>query len=267
MCEYYGLKTCGEMRELADSEEMERLKNIVYPIDAANLEKGLPPPKLTACQHLKDIYNRRQIAVERDRLELARLHFEAQIPTGFEAANFDTDRPNDAWSLEERSLSDEALRHMRDFGAGLSALPFVVLFGNRGSEKTHLAVAAARRMVLRTGGKTEIANVADMLDRMREGNDRDSAIDYHSQMRRVKEVPLLVLDDFGAERTTAFASEVIYTIVNHRHMYRRPTVVTTNAQILDIKVRGRILSRLLDWQTTKILRLDLPDYRNGQRRK
>ena len=39
---------------------------------------------------------------------------------------------------------------------------------------------------------------------------------------------LLILDDLGAERTTPFAQEFVYAVVDGRYNARKPMVVSTN---------------------------------------
>jgi len=75
------------------------------------------------------------------------------------------------------------------------------------------------------------------------------------------EAPLLVLDDLGAQQTSAWAEEKLYQLLNHRHLQRKPTIVTTNRELKDME--PRIASRLADLQTSTVYHLTAPDYRTG----
>jgi DNA replication protein DnaC len=44
----------------------------------------------------------------------------------------------------------------------------------------------------------------------------------------LREVPLLVLDDLGAERLTDWVTEALFRLINHRFEWRLRTVITTN---------------------------------------
>ena len=61
---------------------------------------------------------------------------------------------------------------------------------------------------------------------------------------------LLILDDFGIERSTEYALEQIYNIINARYLKSKPTIITTNLNFKDIETEqedvmlGRIYSRI-----------------------
>ena len=45
---------------------------------------------------------------------------------------------------------------------------------------------------------------------------------------RLCRYPLLILDDFGMERDTAYGLEQVYSVIDSRYRSRRPLIVTTN---------------------------------------
>ena len=59
---------------------------------------------------------------------------------------------------------------------------------------------------------------------------------------------LLVLDDLGAQKNTAWALEKVYQVVNQRYEGLQPLVVTTNLDLnqLECGVGSRIFGRLLE---------------------
>lgn len=63
---------------------------------------------------------------------------------------------------------------------------------------------------------------------------------------------LLILDDFGIERSTEYALEQIYNIINARYLKSKPTIITTNLNFKDIETEqedimlGRIYSRIIE---------------------
>ena len=71
-------------------------------------------------------------------------------------------------------------------------------------------------------------DVCELLDELREAS-RDNSDRYYELMRSCKEVPCLVLDDMGKERTTAAGMDYLYQIVNHRYRHNLQTILTTNA--------------------------------------
>lgn len=62
--------------------------------------------------------------------------------------------------------------------------------------------------------------------------------------------PLLVLDDLGVERSSPYALEQVYTVIDERVKSGKPMIVTTNLALQDIQnphdmERSRIYSRIL----------------------
>jgi DNA replication protein DnaC len=67
-------------------------------------------------------------------------------------------------------------------------------------------------------------------------------------------VNLLVLDDLGAEVSTAWAIEKLETVINTRCENELPTVITTNCGISDFT--DRIRSRILRWPNNLIIAVE-----------
>lgn len=82
-----------------------------------------------------------------------------------------------------------------------------------------------------------------------------AALPYENRMSVIEEmlkVPLLILDDFGAERVSAYAQETIYLIVDGRYRRKAPLIVATDLPLKVLRAenvspeRKRIYSRLLE---------------------
>jgi len=133
---------------------------------------------------------------------------------------------------------------------------WVVIHGaNHGCGKTHLAAAIAGKALDR-GESVFFAVVPDLLDQLRTAFDPDTTGSRDETFHQIREVPLLVLDDLGAHKTTAWAEEKLYQIVNFRTLSRLPTVITTNLNLAELKAcHPRIYSRALgvDGQSIEIV--------------
>ena len=71
---------------------------------------------------------------------------------------------------------------------------------------------------------------------------------------------LLILDDIGTELSNAFTNSALYTVINERHLKRRPTIISTNLSLAEIEKRysERIFSRLSkDYSLLKIVGSDI----------
>ena len=182
-------------------------------------------------------------AMSRERL--ADFTFESFDPDGYSLA------PEQRASLRGAFLK---AREWADAPEG-----WLVLLGVTGCGKTHLAAAIAGQR-LAAGDRVAFVNVPDLLDALRPGREEDAV----ELLRRVREVPVLILDDLGAQKSTPWAEEKLYQLLNHRHLARLHTVVTTNQGLGEME--PRIASRLADSDVSRLQEITAPDFRTMGRR-
>lgn len=103
---------------------------------------------------------------------------------------------------------------------------WLTLGGRRGAGKSHLAAAIAIEVMRKKGQQAYFRLVSEMLDDLRHGYDDG---EHDAQMSFLKEVPCLILDDLGKERSTPAACDFLYQIIDARYRERRQVIVTTNA--------------------------------------
>ncbi len=71
---------------------------------------------------------------------------------------------------------------------------------------------------------------------------------------------LLILDDIGTELSNTFTNSALYTVINERHLKRRPTIISTNLSLAGLEKRysERIFSRLSkDYSLLEIVGSDI----------
>jgi DNA replication protein DnaC len=120
---------------------------------------------------------------------------------------------------------------------------WLVLLGKTGTGKTHLA-ASIGNYRLSLGQPAVFMVVPDLLDHLRASYAPGSELPYDEMFEAVRDAPLLILDDLGAQLGTQWASEKLFQLFNHRYIYRLSTVVTSNLSLDEIG--GRLASRLSD---------------------
>ncbi len=135
---------------------------------------------------------------------------------------------------------------------------WLLMMGRYGCGKTHLAAAIAN-YAIEAGVSTLFLTVPDLLDWLRYAY---AGVDmsFEERFEEIREISLLILDDFGTQNATPWAQEKIFQIMNHRYINQLPTVVTSNVLITDFE--GRISSRLQDPDLVTVVKILAPDYRN-----
>ena len=156
--------------------------------------------------------------------------------------SFSVDTWKDLNSTERESL-DNAKRMAQDFAADSGE--WLLFTGPWGSGKTHLAVAIARANLFQNR-PVFFAFVPTLMDHLRGTFRPDSPVRYDELFEQLITVPLLILDDLGAEDSTPWAEEKLYQILVHRYESRLPTILTMALEMEDLKeTNPRIASRLV----------------------
>jgi DNA replication protein DnaC len=162
------------------------------------------------------------------------------------------------YSEEEQTSLNYALNTAWQFANEMRG--WLLLEGPYGCGKTHLA-AAVGNYRLSQGDMVLFITVPDLLDHLRAAYGPSSEISYDETFERVREVPLLILDDLGVENPSPWAQEKLFQLFNDRYTHQRATVITTNADVNDLD--PRIRSRLLDNSLMRRAKIVAPDFRSA----
>ncbi|MBI3244753.1 MAG: ATP-binding protein [Chloroflexi bacterium] len=138
---------------------------------------------------------------------------------------------------------------------------WLLITGGYGCGKTHLAAAVANAR-LAAGQLVMFINAPDLLDHLRSTFGPGSDVSYDDLFERVRNIPLLIIDDLGAESPTPWAQEKLYQIFNHRYNLALPTVVTSNVELE--RFDPRLRSRLVDMDLARRINMDAPDFRRAE---
>jgi len=118
-----------------------------------------------------------------------------------------------------------------------------VLAGPSGCGKTHLAAAIANER-LEHGHPAFYITTPDLLDHLRSAFNPDSETPYNEFFDQVRNAPLLILDDLGAQTSTPWAKEKLDQLLTHRFNSQLPTVIVTITPVEQLE--DRIRTRLAD---------------------
>jgi DNA replication protein DnaC len=127
---------------------------------------------------------------------------------------------------------------------------WIVIAGQTGRGKTRLA-AAIGNYCRESGKQVMFVVVPDLLDRLRSAYNPQNPASFDTMFDQVRNAPLLILDDLGAQSGTPWADEKLFQLINHRYNACLPTVITTNLTVRDLD--ARLASRLTDPQISTIL--------------
>ena len=217
------------------------------------LASGKPDfSRVVACRCIREELDKEHQARLQQYSGLAKLHRTMTFN------NFECKRVN--LLPEQRQNLEEVYRLTRDFAKSPDG--WVVLQGVNGCGKTHLAAAIANER-LQAGKPALFVVVPDFLDHLRSTFSPESGVSYDQLFERVKNTPLLILDDFGEQSTTPWAQEKLYQVINYRYNAQLATVITTCCSLDEIE--NRISSRLVDPKISLVFNILAPDYRSDRR--
>ncbi len=150
---------------------------------------------------------------------------------------------------------------------------WLYLCGSTGVGKTHLAVAIANVQIeLRL--PVVFRFVPELMDDMRRSFGPESGTGFYHMFDNLKDASVMILDDLGAQVSTAWAEEKLYQLIVHRHNRRLPTVITSRhllgtpnnkSPLFTSRYADAIHSRLCDAHLVVERFMDGPDYRNRGR--
>ncbi len=104
----------------------------------------------------------------------------------------------------------------------------LLFVGPPGTGKTHLAVGLLRALATRKGAKVVFAEQRELLKDLQSTFDGGAGRTESDVLAPILEAEVLLLDDLGAGRTTAWAQDVMHDVLAHRYNRKLPTLMTTN---------------------------------------
>jgi DNA replication protein DnaC len=193
-------KTCGERLDLEPLKLMN--EHIIF-------------HKQCACER-----KRQEEQKERERRQKIRSLKELCFPSPFQ-----WEERFSAFQGEKTQAYTIAFNYAKEFKEMAEKNIGIIFFGNVGSGKSFLAACIANYLMEENLLPVKMRNFSEIINDLQMGGfsqDRNGRIDS------LVSTPLLILDDLGIERDTAYAKEQVYQIINSRYLKHKPTIITTN---------------------------------------
>lgn len=155
------------------------------------------------------------------------------------------DSPREAMSY----VYNSCVKYAQSFDLDSVSLYF---YGRTGLGKTHLSLAIANE-VIKKGYNVIYGSVINFLNKMEK--EKFGRADSDTEKLLV-DADLLILDDLGAEFSTAYTISAIYNILNSRICRGVPTIISSNLDLDEIKNRypESVASRIIgNFSTVKFI--------------
>ena len=141
-------------------------------------------------------------------------------------------------------ITKAAQRYVDNFGELRKTGKGLLLYGNTGTGKTYTACEIANALIDK-GYPVLVTNFARILNTLQSTFEKQEYIDGFNSFQ------LLVIDDLGIERDTAFAKEQVFNVIDSRYRSGLPMIITTNLTMEKIKnpediENRRIYDRILE---------------------
>ena len=158
-----------------------------------------------------------------------RLEDRAEIPPLYRKASFDNFVvPGPENPIARRQLTTVLLavkKYVTDFPN--ETRPGLLLIGEPGIGKTHLAVAALRGIIGK-GFEGLFCDYQNLLDRIHSGYNAMSNSSDKEAYRMALDSEVLLLDELGGQSVTGWIEDTINSIITYRGNNRKPLIATTN---------------------------------------
>jgi DNA replication protein DnaC len=130
--------------------------------------------------------------------------------------------------LEARTTAEQYVERFIDEDTNRFRESGLLFFGPPGVGKTHLAVAVLKSLVEDYRARGRFVDFTTLIHQIQSTFDPGSPESKREVLDPVIRADVLVLDELGAQKPTAWVQDILYLVINTRYTERRPTLFTTN---------------------------------------
>lgn len=184
------------------------------------------------------------------------------IPPRFIGRTFDNYRVEQG--TKAFNVLDICRTYAKDFDRNLKTGASLVLSGNPGTGKSHLAAAILQGILPKHVGA--YVTLMDLIRKLRDTWRRDSEMTESQLLNKLQAIPLLVIDEVGVQYGTDGERSILFDVMDRRYREMRPTILMTNLGKDDFRVAvgDRVFDRLTE--VARWVPFDWQSYRTTARR-
>ena len=157
-----------------------------------------------------------------------------------------------------RPGSRDAYKAAQALADGTAKYIWLLIYGGTGNGKTHLCYAITKMLIERGMNSAEMVASAELFSKLRKGVEtKEDVLQFY------KDVPALIIDDWGVGYGTNFEEARFDELMAYRYEHFMVTVLTTNKELKDLPERVR--SRFEDKLRSLIVLNKSGDYRKVAR--
>lgn len=249
-----GLLVCGtchapkqKMMEIADPTP-----------EDPNHKKPLMVTAMCRCEQEAERKKAEEKKAAEDMEKIRRLKGISLMDAQFETASFD--------KLQKTKYNAKNLaagrRYAEKFGTMLEKNQGLLFWGPVGTGKSLLAACIANHLIEELKTPVMMTSFVKLLEAVQSGRENESDI-----IRRLNRAKLVIFDDLGAERSTDYAIERVYNIVDSRYRAKLPMILTTNLTLEEMKTETDIrYARIYDrvFETCYPMQFTGPSFRKKE---
>jgi DNA replication protein DnaC len=147
---------------------------------------------------------------------------QANIPRRYTHCTFDNFEIHNDSHRHALKISKQFVKNYPVQNVGL------LYIGPCGVGKTHLAIATVQELIKEKKAQCHFIDFRDLIRKIQSTYSPDSPLTDSDIFSQIFEQEVLVLDELGAKRTTAWVEETIFYIINNRYNNKKLTLFTSN---------------------------------------
>jgi len=179
----------------------------------------------------------------------------AEIPVEFcnlKVSDFDTQIYTTAKNRQiAETVKKIAIGYVKEFLQEKAIGKGLYLYSDtNGSGKTRMAISIGNALIKQYIQSVKFTTTINLLNEIKTTFNKDSnditteGGSFSALLDAAKTVEVLILDDIGTERPTAWVGEVFYAILNDRMDAKMVTLFTSNCRVEDLQHEKKIISRI-----------------------